>query len=213
MRNLLTPLYEPLLPDPETRQSMDFWERELEKLCSEYILRWAIETYGTKVAFASSWGVGDDIIRSLFEKLAFQIPVVDRIHHLLLPEGWVPLASEETRNKTFDGRSASAALWARFTMEHFCKQRESTIRCYPVWIVAARRDQDPAFQNMPILSWIERFGVLRIAPIARWRHHCIEEEIRRETVPDAEAFVIERHEESIIDFTPEETKTTLATHE
>lgn len=182
MRNLRTPLFDPLPPDPETRRILDFWKHEVEKLCSENILHWAVETYGTGIAFASSWDDGDAVVCSMLEKLSFSFPIVDNIHNLLLPETWAPLTPKEAENKVFDGRTASTALWSRFTTEHFCKRQESTIRRHPVWIVAARRDQEPGLERMPILSWIERFGVLRIAPLARWRQCGIQEKLRRDAV-------------------------------
>ncbi len=183
MRNLPTPLFEPIRPDAQIQQFIDFWQPELEKQSSKSILSWAIDSYGDGVAFASSWDEGDAVLCSLFEKLSFLLPVVDLIHHLLLPERWTPLSTKEMQQKTFDGRAASAGLWARFHVEHCCKRNESTIRRYPLWIVAARRDQDAALREMPILSWDERFGVLRLAPLARWGQCCIDNKIRREAIP------------------------------
>ena len=183
MKNLPTPLFEPIRPDAQIRQFIDFWQPELEKQDSEHILSWAIESYDDGIAFASSWGEGDAILCSFFDKLSFLLPVVDLIHHLLLPERWAPLTPEETRHQTFDGRAASAGLWARFHVEHCCKRNESTIRQYPLWIVAVRRDQEEALREMPVLSWDERFGVLRLAPLARRTRSSINDQLSRGAIP------------------------------
>lgn len=175
MRNLSTPLFEPIRPDPGTEQFINFWKIKLEQLSAEHILAWAVETYGNQVAFASSWSESDDIICSLFERFSCTLPVVSMIYHLLLPEIWPPLSPEEMRHETFDGRTASEELWARFRVENCCKRNKSTICQYPMWIVATRRDQDAAFRYLPVLSWNERFGVLRLAPFVRWSHEAIRE--------------------------------------
>lgn len=183
MNNLPTPLYDPILPDPETRQLLDFWEIELEKLCSRHILDWALETFGTQIGLALSGTGRDAVVCSLMEGHPFQLPMVDWIQDLLLHEKWTSPEPEEMLRQTFDGRSASAELWARFHVEHLCKKNEKRIRSCRAWIVPATRYENPVLDKLPILSWIERFGVVRIAPLARWRVEDVQEKIRRESTP------------------------------
>lgn len=183
MRNLQTPIYDPILPDSETRKLLDFWTIELEKLGAEHILQWAFDTFGSELAFAPSWNEEDGVVCSLLERVSCRPSLVETIYPLLHPEKWAPLIPKESKDKTFDGRAASAAIWARFRIEHLCKRNENTIRRYRAWIVPTIREDAPTLTQMPILSWIERFGVLRIAPLARWKKHCIHEKLSRETVP------------------------------
>lgn len=160
-----------------------FWRPELEKSCPEYIIPWAFDTFGSDVAFAPSWNEEDVMIHSLFDRTGVKVPIVEFIHDLLSPEKWAPLSPEEATRKTFDGRSASAALWERFHVEHRCKKSETTVRQYRAWIVSDRRSEDPALNQMPVLSWNERFGVFRIAPLARCRVECLRKKLQGAPAP------------------------------
>lgn len=168
MYKLPTPLFAPIVLSPALRHLLDFWQTELEKLDSESIIQWTFDTFGMSIAFAPSWSEEDDVLGSMLGKSLELIPVVDYIHDLLLPETWTPLKQHEMTQSTFDGRAASAELWARFQVELLCKKHERTIGRYQTWLVSTRREQNSVFEKMPILSWSERFGVFRIAPLAHW---------------------------------------------
>jgi 3''-phosphoadenosine 5''-phosphosulfate sulfotransferase (PAPS reductase)/FAD synthetase and related enzymes len=51
------------------------------------------------------------------------------------------------------------------------------------WIVGIRRDQSRLHAGSSILDWDERFGLIRIAPLARWTKGCVWEKIHRERIP------------------------------
>lgn len=186
MYNLPTPQFTPIKPDSDKNAMLCFWREELEKFGTESILQWSIDTFGPQVAFAPSWSEEDEVIGALLEKMSCRIPAIDRIHTLLLSEAWAPLEPHEIAAATFDGRKAGAGLWARFHQEHLCKIYEEKVVQYKAWIVPVRRDQESVFKHMPILSWNERFGVFRIAPLAACRKEKIQNRIRRirETIAD-----------------------------
>lgn len=180
MRNLPTPLYEPILPDPETEKKLGFWKRELEKMCSKHILNWSFKVFGSDLAFASSWNKEDGVIFSFLERMLCRLPSMELIHYLLLPEIWTPLEPEDAEAKTFDGRKADEALWDRYDIECLCKRNEAVVKRYRAWIVPTLRVENPALADMPVLSWVERFGVLRIAPLARWRKNSVDAYLNRD---------------------------------
>ena len=135
--------------------------------------------FGSQLAFAPSWKDEDAVIRSLLEKVPGDIPVEDGIHTLLLPEIWTQLPSHEAVSKVFDGRKASVNFWARFNMEYMCKLYEKIVGRYRAWIVSTRREHDVLLGKMPVLSWNERFGVFRIAPLAHWGTESIQAKVRQ----------------------------------
>lgn len=179
MRNLPTPSFNPISPDFATSQLLARGQAELAEAGAEKILEWVSDTFGSQVAFAPSWEEEDTVIHSLFEQAGISIHTMESIHRLLLPETWTPLAPHETVCQTFDGRVASAELWARFHLEHQCKIHEALIARYPLWIVSARRAQGCLLENMSIFSWIERFGVFRVAPLANWQTEQVRERVRQ----------------------------------
>ncbi len=187
MYKLPTPLFIPYEPNSATNDLLTFWQPELEKFTSKSILQWAVDTFDSQLAFAPSRSEEDEIVLSLFEEIAYRVPKVEQIYELLLPESWTPLEPREELGETFDGRVASSGLWARFHVEHLCKRYENTISCYRVWIVSTRREQDIVFERMPVLSWSERFGVLRIAPLAHWENEGVAQEMESIAAKKAEA--------------------------
>lgn len=168
MNKLPTPLFNPVLPDSAACKLLADWQNKLEQCSGERVLQWSVDTFGSQIAFASSWSEEDRVIDTLLAAGIGSIPVIDQVHTLLLPETWVPIPPWEKAHATFDGRAASAGLWNRFQVEHSCKKYEQTMRRHRAWIVSARQTQDAVLENMPILSWNERFGVFRIAPLAHW---------------------------------------------
>lgn len=188
MRQLPTPLFTPIKADSLSRSVLSFWQVELERYDPERILQWTMKMFGFQTAVASAWCDEDAAIQSLLEKNHCRLRAVDRMHPLLLHETWAPLSPGEAARETFDGRTAGPALWARFHVEHLCKRYEKTIRRYRTWIVPARREQDAALATIPVLSWSERFGVFRVAPLACCRTKDVRERIRRHTAAAYDPF-------------------------
>lgn len=188
MYKLPIPSFTPVFPEPTVSDLLAFWQVELENMPAEHILKWTFDTFASQVAFAPSWTEEDSVINALLEQRLDSVPTAELIYDLLLPETWMPLESHETIQATFDGRSASAGLWARFHMEHLCKRHEKIIGRYQAWIVSARREQHAALAHMPVLSWNERFGILRIAPLAHWPNGNADQKIRHIKTPSSDPF-------------------------
>lgn len=178
MEKLPMPNFVPKRPVPKLLELFEEHQMRLEKMSPEDILLWATTTFQTKIAHATSCHFCDTILGNIFEKISTARTVLDRLEWLLLPETWPSLTLEEISGDTFDGTRASAALWERFYLELLCKQNEWKFQHYKVWVIGARRDQDERLAQLPVVSWNERFGVIRVAPLATWSKNRIEEHFR-----------------------------------
>jgi phosphoadenosine phosphosulfate reductase len=57
------------------------------------------------------------------------------------------------------------------------------LRDYGAWVTGIRRDQTAQRARTPVLSWEERFGVVKIAPLVNWSAGEVEEYVRERGVP------------------------------
>lgn len=178
IKRLPTPKYEPKPIRPEQLQLIDDWREKLEDMLPEDILSWTAAHFSFEIALATSCPVGDAVLYTLFERLQVEAAAFDRMERFLLPEAWQPLKPEEEARETFDGSKASAALWERFYLESLCKQYEGAFSRFKVWIIGSRRDQNACLRRLPIVSWNERFGIIRIAPLAHWTGRQLEDYFR-----------------------------------
>jgi len=60
---------------------------------------------------------------------------------------------------------------------------ESALQESTAWVSALRRDQSPTRAQTPILRWSDRYGVVKIAPLARWSEEDVWRYIHRHNLP------------------------------
>lgn len=196
MKKIPSPKFIPHELSQELAELLDSWKEKLEEMHPEHIILWATTHFHAKIALATSCHKSDVILKTIFDSIQSGVMVFDRMERFLLPETWNPLDPAETAGDTFDGTKTSPALWKRFQLESHCKKNEWKLQYYKIWVIASRRDQDERLNNLPVAAWNDRFGILRIAPFARWTEHHIEEGFKaipearfllHETVRDMEA--------------------------
>ena len=57
------------------------------------------------------------------------------------------------------------------------------LKDYSAWVTGIRQDQTAQRASTPVLSWEERFGVVKIAPLVNWSAEEVEEYARERGVP------------------------------
>jgi phosphoadenosine phosphosulfate reductase len=57
------------------------------------------------------------------------------------------------------------------------------LKDYGAWVTGIRQDQTAQRASTPVLSWEERFGVVKIAPLVNWSAEEVEEYARERGVP------------------------------
>ncbi len=156
-------------------------------------MRWAVATFGDRVAVTSS--MADAVVAHLVSTVR---PGVDV---LFLNTGYHFAETIGTRDAVaamYDVNLIDIAptmsiaqqdadfgkdLWAR-DPDRCCALRKvaplnNAMRDYDAWITGLRRDETPARAGTPVVSWDAARGKVKICPIARW------------TQADVEAYVAE----------------------
>jgi phosphoadenosine phosphosulfate reductase len=148
------------------------------------VLSWAFETFGNEVAISSAFGAEGMVLIDIASRTRkdFRVFTVDT--EFLFPETYNLIDRIEQKyeikiERVFSLHSPEeqerihgAALWAR-DPDLCCNLRKveplrrklSTLRA---WITSIRRDQTTFRKSARKIEWDEKFGLVKVNPIADW---------------------------------------------
>jgi phosphoadenosine phosphosulfate reductase len=158
--------------------------RSAESWSPQQVLAWAFETFGDRVAISSAFGVEGMVVIDIASHLRrdFRLFTIDT--EFLFPETYAlmdqieekygitiekvcPALSPEEQERT-QGRE----LWRR-DPDLCCNLRKveplrRKLHELDAWITSIRRDQTSARAGAGKIEWDEKFGLVKINPIADW---------------------------------------------
>lgn len=168
----------------------------------EETLRWAVETFGDRLALSVSFGNPEGIV--LLDMMA-RVAGVERTRVFTLDTGFLFEETVRYRREisdrygieveVFRPRLTVAEQAERYGEELYrrrpdlcCQMRKiepqsRALRGYDAWITGIRREQTRERAHTPVLSWEERFGVVKIAPLADWNQEQVREYVRERDIP------------------------------
>jgi phosphoadenosine phosphosulfate reductase len=165
----------------------------------EEVLRWAFTHFGGKVSLASGFGVDGMVLIDLATRVNPALNVFLGDTDFLFPETYDLIDRVEKRygikverlysdlTPEEQARVYGSALWSR-DPDQCCnirkieplKKKLSGLRA---WITAIRRDQTLARASARKVEWDEKFGLVKINPIADWTSKMVWNYIYRNNVP------------------------------
>ncbi len=165
----------------------------------EQILEWAFETFGESVSIASAFGAEGMVLIDIASRVRSNFRVFTLDTQFLFPETYnlmdqveqrygvviekvYPLISPEKQEHAHGSR-----LWER-NPDQCCQIRKveplrrqlSKLRA---WITSIRRDQTPHRAGAGKIEWDEKFGLVKINPLADWTSKQVWQYIRQHSVP------------------------------
>ncbi|MDF0667574.1 MAG: phosphoadenylyl-sulfate reductase [Nitrospira sp.] len=162
------------------------WSASFETKQPQDILTAAIERY-EKIVLACSFGAEDVVLVDLVHRINPSVPLFYLDTDFLFPETYatrdrvieqyglrspqvIQVKSLLTPQK--QAESYGEALWAR-DPDQCCGLRKvepltRVLRGYDAWITGIRRDQAPSRANAGLIEWDQRFGLVKVNPLARW---------------------------------------------
>jgi phosphoadenosine phosphosulfate reductase len=188
------------MSDELTRQdSLARLQDQFETKHPKDILRWAVETYGDQLVVVTSFQPTGIVTLHMLNEIAGNTPIVTLDTGLLFPETYALMDELEARfnlnlnrarpELTVDQQSAQhgAKLWER-EPDRCCNMRKTlplreALTGYSAWISGLRRDQSASRANIPIISWDERNGMVKLNPFANWTEEMIWIYIRAHELP------------------------------
>jgi phosphoadenosine phosphosulfate reductase len=165
-----------------------------ETWSAERVLNWAFENFGDKVAISTALGTGGMVMIDMASRVRRKFRVftldtdflfsqtynlmdqieqrygiaIERVHPLISPEE--------------QGRLHGSALWHR-DPDRCCDLRKveplrRKLGELQAWITSIRRDQTIGRASAGKIEWNERFGLVKINPIADWSSGQVQRYIR-----------------------------------
>jgi phosphoadenosine phosphosulfate reductase len=156
----------------------------LEEASAADILAWTAETFAPRATFGTGFGVEGCVIVHLIAERKLPIDIFTLDTGLLFPETidlWRTLESRYgvkirgvRPKQTVEVQALhwGPRLWTR-DPNHCCRLRKveplrEALAGKDAWVSAIRRDQTPERATAPVVQRDERFGVVKVNPLARW---------------------------------------------
>lgn len=172
---------------------------EFEKAPPEAVLRWAVEEFGPDVALATGFGAEGCVLVAMLSAINSGTRIFYLDTDLLFPETYALRDQLEARyGVRFERRatrlslSAQAAeygerLWER-RPDLCCQLRKveplkEMLSGLRAWVTAIRRDQSPARARIGIVERDEKFGLIKINPLAGWSSRDVWNYVAKHDVP------------------------------
>ena len=166
-------------------------DEELQEISAEYetrspeaVLRWALEQFDDAVALATGFGAEGCVLIHMLAGINPDARIFYLDTDLLFPETYALRDHLVRRYRVrFERRSArlSLAMQAREFGDRLwerqpdlcCKLRKveplgEMLRDLNAWITAIRRDQTKARATAGVIERDQKFGLIKINPLARW---------------------------------------------
>jgi phosphoadenosine phosphosulfate reductase len=185
------------LPGPE---ELERASARLEGADPREIISWAVETYGTKLALSASFGGGEGM--ALLDMIS---KTTDDVTVLTIDTGFIFQETAEFRERVMRHyrlpmEVLRPALTIEQQVERFgevmrtctpdlcCQIRkieplQRALQRYDAWMTGIRREQTPQRANTKVVTWDERYGAAKIAPLAHWTDEQVWEYVREHDVP------------------------------
>jgi phosphoadenosine phosphosulfate reductase len=184
---------------PQDSESWERVNRAAEKWSAPQILRWAFQKYKTNVAVASAFGAEGVVLIDIAAQVCrtFRLFCVDT--QFLFPQTYELAARLEQRyglriewvyptlSPDQQEMIHGSQLWRR-SADACCNLRKTRplarkLRELSAWVTAIRREQTSARSKAAKVAWDEKFGLVKINPIADWTTTMVWDYIRRHHLP------------------------------
>jgi phosphoadenosine phosphosulfate reductase len=148
--------------------------RDLEGAPALDVLAWAVETFGTRFAIASSMETG--VLAHLASRVAPQVDV------LFLDTGYHFAETIGTRDAIASVYDVNVVTITNDLPDDRLYERDVTACCqarkvdpldaalapYLAWASGVRRDESPARSLTPVVGWDAKRGKVKVNPLATW---------------------------------------------
>ncbi len=162
-------------------------------------LGWGLWQFQTHLSIASSFGAEDVVLIDMASRLGQPFRVFTLDTDFLFPETYSLIDAieehyhikvERTHPELTPGAQAEKfgdALWLRQPNQCCDIRKVEPLKKYlatlQAWVTGIRRDQAPTRANTRKLEWDERFGLVKLNPLADWTWTQVWDYIRDNNVP------------------------------
>ena len=174
----------PSLAGETTVVDLEAKAAELENQHPEAVLRWAVDEFGSDIALATGFGAEGCMLVAMLSKISRGTRIFYLDTNLLFPETYALRDQLETRyGVRFERRATQLSLddqaveygdrlWER--QPNLCCQLrkveplKEVLRGLRAWVTAIRRDQSSERAGIRVIERDEKYGLIKINPLAAW---------------------------------------------
>lgn len=184
---------------PLSRADIDRLAEQFEGEPPETVLRWAVATFHPRLTLACSFGVEDMMLAAMLHRLQPGADVFYLDTGLLFPETYALRSKAVARydlafrqvlprqTVAEQAKSHGDELWER-EPDRCCALRkveplERALHGYDAWITGLRREQSPTRAGIRAVEWDERFGLVKLNPLAAMTEHDVWRYVADHDVP------------------------------
>ena len=170
---------------------------------AEEIVRWAADTFGSEIAFASSFGAEDVALIDIISRVAPELPMFTLDTGRLHDETYEVMENVRTRYQLpilsqFPDREAVEKLEREKGYFSFRESIENRKECCGIrkvvplkralsglnaWMTGLRREQSVTRTEMQALEWDEGNGIAKVNPLIDWSEQQVWDYIKTNNVP------------------------------
>jgi len=172
---------------------------ELETAHPEAVLRWTVDEFGSDLALATGFGAEGCVLVAILSKISRDTRIFYLDTDLLFPETYALRDQLEARfGIQFERRATHLSLddqavkhgerlWER--QPNLCCQLRKVeplremLSGLRAWVTGIRRDQSPDRAGVAVIEQDEKYGLIKINPLAAWSSSDVWNYIARHNVP------------------------------
>lgn len=174
----------PIFASETTVGDLDAKAAELETADPEDVLRWAVDEFGPDMALATGFGAEGCVLVAMLSNISLATRVFYLDTDLHFPETYALRGQLQARYGVRFERRATRLSLDDQAVEHGERlwEREPDLCCQlrkveplkevlsglRAWVTAIRRDQSPERASVRAVERDERFGLIKVNPLAAW---------------------------------------------
>jgi phosphoadenosine phosphosulfate reductase len=181
------------------REAVAELQSTAEAWSPEQVLDWAFRTFGNAVAISSAFGAEGMVLIDIASRVRQNFRLFTLDTEFLFPETYNLMDQVEQRygiaiervypliSPDEQERVHGPALWQR-NPDQCCNMRKveplrRKLSELQAWITSIRRDQTAARAGAGKIGWDEKFGLVKVNPIADWESNQVWQYIRSHKTP------------------------------
>ncbi len=182
-----------------TVEDLEAKAAELETAQPEAVLRWAVKEFGPDIALATGFGAEGCVLVAMLSNISRDTRIFYLDTDLLFPETYALRDQLEMRyGVRFERRATRLSLsdqaveygerlWER--QPNLCCQLRKVeplremLSGLRAWVTAIRRDQSPERAGVGVMERDEKYGLIKINPLAAWSARNVWNYIAKHDVP------------------------------
>lgn len=185
--------------DPDEIEWLRWQNMRLEHATPEDILTWAVDRYFPHFTMATGLGPEGCLIISMLAKIeprvyvfnldtGYQFPETLELRERIAEKYGIVVDLQQPEVSVAEYEAVHGGPLYRSNPDKCCHDRKIAVlhrvaKDFDAWASGIRRDQSPCRAGAPIVCWDNKFGLVKISPLAAWTRRDVWGRIVKERIP------------------------------